>query len=239
MTPKIPIFRLKREAKALSREASISHTAALDRIARKHGYNNWSLLAGQYDRHATDRVFINALQPGDMALVAGRPGHGKTLYTLRMLVHAIRQGRQAWFFTLVWNLQDLLGKLEQIGEAARGLQEGLRFDNSDDICSGYIRDKLADSPRNTVVVIDYLQVLDQQREKPDLQSQILDLKSFAVTRGVNMLFISQIDRRFELSRKAQPDLNDIRLPNPLSLNAFSKACFIVDSDLSSTVEIVD
>lgn len=37
--------RFRREAKKLSRELSITHSAALDRIAGRHGFQNWSLLA--------------------------------------------------------------------------------------------------------------------------------------------------------------------------------------------------
>jgi hypothetical protein len=37
--------RFRREAKKLSRELSITHSAALDRIAARHGFQNWSLFA--------------------------------------------------------------------------------------------------------------------------------------------------------------------------------------------------
>lgn len=37
--------RFRREAKKLSRELSITHSAALDRIAARHGFANWSLLS--------------------------------------------------------------------------------------------------------------------------------------------------------------------------------------------------
>lgn len=37
--------RFRREAKKLSRELSITHSEALDRIAAQHGFTNWSLLA--------------------------------------------------------------------------------------------------------------------------------------------------------------------------------------------------
>lgn len=37
--------RFRREAKKLSRDLSLTHSQALDRIAARHGYQNWSLLA--------------------------------------------------------------------------------------------------------------------------------------------------------------------------------------------------
>ncbi len=41
-----------------------------------------------------------------------------------------------------------------------------------------------------------------------------------------MVFIAQIDRSFEVARKPLPDIGDIRLPNPLDLQLFDKACFL-------------
>ncbi len=49
MTTSVPtkaqLEQMSRDAKKLSREESISHTAALDRLAQRRGYKNWSLLA--------------------------------------------------------------------------------------------------------------------------------------------------------------------------------------------------
>lgn len=41
----VQLERFRRDAKKLSRELSITHSAALDRIAAQQGYKNWSLLA--------------------------------------------------------------------------------------------------------------------------------------------------------------------------------------------------
>ncbi len=40
-----PVYRLKRQAKLLSRERGIALNEALDTIARKSGFRNWSHLA--------------------------------------------------------------------------------------------------------------------------------------------------------------------------------------------------
>ncbi|MBL4829425.1 MAG: hypothetical protein JKY55_06020 [Aliivibrio sp.] len=39
-----PINELKRKAKLLRRETSLSHTQALDRVAKDEGYTSWSIL---------------------------------------------------------------------------------------------------------------------------------------------------------------------------------------------------
>ena len=56
--------------------------------------------------------------------------------------------------------------------------------------------------------------------------QVRALKSFARDKGVIVVFISQIDRSYDPSLKPCPDLDDVRLPNPLDLKLFDKTCFL-------------
>jgi hypothetical protein len=42
-----PVYRLRRNAKLLSREKKIPLVRALDEIARQEGYKSWSLLAAR------------------------------------------------------------------------------------------------------------------------------------------------------------------------------------------------
>jgi hypothetical protein len=100
------------------------------------------------------------------------------------------------------------------------------FDCSDCISADYIIDKLSSVPRGTLVVIDYLQLLDQKRENPELAVQVRTLKSFALNRGLVIVFISQIHRSYDPAKKPFPDTRDIRLPNPLDLGLFNKTCFL-------------
>jgi hypothetical protein len=43
--------------------------------------------------------------------------------------------------------------------------------------------------------------------------------------------ISQIDRRYDPGAKPMPGIEDIRLPNPLDLALFSRACFLSDGQV--------
>jgi len=47
MSLSAPIFRLKRRAKLLSREAGIPLNQALDRVAKDEGFQSWSLLVAR------------------------------------------------------------------------------------------------------------------------------------------------------------------------------------------------
>ena len=82
----------------------------------------------------------------------------------------------------------------------------IQFDNSDKINSNYIIDKISLSKPVAIVVIDYLQLLDQRRETPGLDEQIFQLKSFAIETGLFLVFLSQIDRSYELSNQSVPDM---------------------------------
>ena len=86
--------------------------------------------------------------------------------------------------------------------------------------------KLAVAPSGTLVVIDYLQLLDQKRDEPPLTDQVGNLRYLARQRGLIMVFISQIARSYEMSTKPFPDMADLRLPNPLDLTLFDKSCFL-------------
>ncbi len=81
------------------------------------------------------------------------------------------------------------------------------------------------------MVVDYLQLLDQKRDNPELMVQVRALQSFARDRGLIFVFISQIDRSYDPAVKPCPDLEDVRLPNPLDLRLFSKTCFLHNGEI--------
>jgi hypothetical protein len=130
------------------------------------------------------------------------------------------------FFSLEYTPRDMLDRFRAIGAAPEAFEGRFVFDNSDGICAGYITGKLADAQPGTLAVIDYLQLLDQRRDTPELGEQVRALSAFARRRGLILVFLSQVDRRYDPARKPCPDHGDIRLPNPLDLSLFPKACFL-------------
>jgi replicative DNA helicase len=226
-----PVYRLKRRAKTLSREQNIPLSKALDRIAIEEGFSSWSLLAARASASTPSSALLARLDPGDLVLLGARPGHGKTLMGLELIIDAIKSGRQGMFFTLEYNEHDVLSRLQSIGVDPAIFDDRFAFENSDAINAEYIIDRLVSAPRGTVVVIDYLQLLDQKRQNPELDVQVRALKSFAINRGLIIVFISQIDRSYELSARPCPDLGDVRLPNPLDLMLFNKTCFLNNGEV--------
>ena len=232
-----PVHMLKRRARILAREEHISLHAALDRIAAQQGFAAWSLLVAQAPTAAPVTKFFAQLSAGDLVLLGARPGHGKTLMSLKLAVEAMKAGRQSVFFSLEYAERDVLARFRAIGVAPTDFDGLFGFDNSDDISADYIIAALADAPRGTLVVVDYLQLLDQKRCQVriaallDLAAQVRALQAFARRQQLIFVFISQIDRNYDPSAKPCPDLDDVRLPNPVDLGLFSKTCFLNNGEV--------
>lgn len=225
-----PIFRLKRKAKVLARESDLPLHMALDRVARNEGFRAWSHLAASASASASDHrsasEMLAQLKPGDLLLLGARPGHGKTLMGLELAVEAVRTGRPGFFFTLEDNKDVVFERLQALGTDRTMVEEKLTIDTSDDICADHIIDRIGRESSGAVVIIDYLQLLDQRRRNTELGLQMKTLRVFASANGSIIVALSQIDRSFEAAGKCFPELADIRLPNPLDISLFTKACFM-------------
>ncbi|MBB2794042.1 UNVERIFIED_ORG: replicative DNA helicase [Rhizobium pisi] len=164
------------------------------------------------------------MRPGDLLLVGARPGHGKTLMGLKLAVDEIRPSGCVLLARV--HTRECRRSFRAIGIDRAQFDHLFEFDGSDAISADHMTARLVSAPRGTLVVVDYLQLLDQKRENPELSAQVGILKVFARQRGIIMVFIAQIDRSFEMAQKPLPDIGDIRLPNPLDLQLFDKTCFL-------------
>tara|TARA_Y100000590_G_scaffold323369_1_gene366623 strand:- start:330622 stop:331341 length:720 start_codon:yes stop_codon:yes gene_type:complete len=217
-----PIYVLKKKARELKRSEGISLNEALDVVAREEGFSSWSLLASKSEEllPREQGEILGFLNAGDLMLIGARPGHGKTTFALELLVQGMREKRQCFFFSLEYTFKDVLSKVADLDTSIGANNEYLHFDFSDEISASYIIEKVTPG---AVVVVDYLQLLDQVRSKPSLQSQVSELEEFARESGCVLIFISQVDREADGKK---PGLSDVRLPNALDLDVFNKALFI-------------
>lgn len=226
----VPVFKLKRRARILARQAQMPLHAALDKVAREEGFRGWSHLSAALGDHRPGQAVLAQLEPGDLVLLGARPGQGKTLLGLEIAVAAARTGRHGLFFTLEYNQTDVIDRLRALGVDPARLGSFFVL-TSDDISADHVIARLRAAPQGAVAVIDYLQLLDQKRRNPELGIQIRTLKEFAAVSGAIVVLISQIDRGFDLKTKKLPELSDVRLPNPLDLSLFSKTCFLHDGEM--------
>src|SRR3569832_2323556 len=147
-----PLYHLKRKAKRLSRTEGIPLYEALDRIAATEGFSAWSMLAAKAAAATpADRLFAT-FRPGDLVLVGARPGHGKTLMSLRLAVQAMKSGRRSAIFSLEYTEREILDLVRAIGEQPAQFDALLEIDCSDAISAGYVVQRTAGVPRGTLVV---------------------------------------------------------------------------------------
>ncbi|MBT1157623.1 AAA family ATPase [Aminobacter anthyllidis] len=226
-----PIPVLKRKARLLVRTGHMPLHQALDRVAAEEGFGAWSLLAATSAATRPAGKLFARLAPGDMVLLGARPGQGKTLMGLELAVEAMKAGQRSTFFTLEYTEKEVLDRFRAIGVDRAQFGVLFELDSSDAINAEHIARRMATAPRGTVVVVDYLQLLDQKRDNPELTEQVRTLKALARDKGLIVVMISQIDRSYDPSTKAVPDLGDVRLPNPLDLRLFDKACFLNQGEM--------
>lgn len=221
-----PIFILKQQAKSLARRQKIPLHKALDLIAHREGFTAWSQLAAEWNARGSGLNLLDRLEPGDLVLLAARPGEGKTLLGIRLAADSAACGNRSIFFTLAFTEADVARCCDDLNIDLNERRGRMSIDTSDRICSPYIAAQLASVPPATLVVIDYLQLLDQRREHPVLSDQVAELKRVAEERQVIIVCLSQVDRRYDPKSKSFPGPEDIRLPNPVELSSFNKACFL-------------
>ena len=231
MKQSTPIYRLKHHAKRLARDENIPLHSALDHVAAEEGFRSWSHLSDRKGELPPAGDLYAELVPGDLVISAARPGQGKTLLALALAIEAMKSGHQAHFFSLDYTERDITGRFRALNASPADYADCFSFDGSEQISASYIMARLEAAAPGTLAVVDYLQLLDQRRESPDLMSQIRDLRDFARQRQVTFICISQVDRSYDPARNAFPGLADVRLPNPLDLGLFSKACFLNDGKI--------
>lgn len=223
-------FQLKRRARLMARAENILLSEALDRVARAEGFERWSLLSQRLAAGSPPDALLRQLAGGDLLLLAGRPGQGKTRLGLQLLIAAASSGRRAVLFTFEYTEGQAKQCICALAGGKADICEAIEVVASDDISAGLMIGHLASAGAGSVAVVDYLQLLDQQRTKPPLCEQVTALWCFARQSGIVLAFLSQIDRSFDPDAKSLPDLDDIRLPNQLDLRLFSKAFFLHAGD---------
>ena len=221
-----PIYKLKRLARERARLQGIPRHQALDLIAQENGYTTWSLLSHHYNQTLNPMALETRIHAGELILIGARPMQGKTSLCLKLIARALLNQNPCALFSFELSTGQLTEKLSHFGVQPEMSTPHLYFDNSDEICAEHITNKLTNAKPNTLVVIDYMQLLDQRRTNPPIQVQIEQLSLLAAQKQLKMLLISQIDKRFEDSTHTFPTKQDIRLPNPLDVELFDQLCFL-------------
>lgn len=237
-----PIHILKSKAKALKKDKGILMSHALDQIAQEEGFNSWSLLQTKVNSifpQSYQEIF-SFFNPGDLVLIGSRPGQGKTSFTIGLFVQAIKKNKaKNFYFTLAETKKDVAGRLAIYDKSVGENNPYFDVSYSNDICAEYIINYTQQViEEGSVIVIDYLQLLDEKRIHPPIQKQLEALKTFAKEKKCILIFLSQVRREIEYKYNKRPTVEDIRLPNPLDIKLFNKKIFLYrESKESKEVEV--
>jgi replicative DNA helicase len=238
-----PIHVLKAKAQELRKQNSISNTDALNLIAKSEGYNSWSLLHSEHRDGFPSSYdgILDYFNPGDLVLIGARPSKGKTIFAIGIFVQAIqKQQAKNYCFSLSEVHRDIAGRMAIYDESIGGSNKFFELDYSNDINADYIIKKTQkDISKGSLILIDYLQLLDEKRTNPDLQKQIETLKLYAKEKGCVIIFLSQLDREIENRVNKKPIVEDVRMPNPFDLKIFNKLMLLYkESEKQNEVEVL-
>ena len=159
----------------LAKAQNIPLSDALDIIAAQEGFKTWSLLSARFNASKTSAEALSQVNPGDLLLIGARPGQGKTTIALQLVLKSALSGKNSWFLSLEWDLSDIHYRTRKTGINISQLGNRFQFDNSDDISAKCIISRIGSCLPGTVVTIDYLQLLDQDRSKPDLSLSLIHI----------------------------------------------------------------
>ncbi|MCV3766941.1 DNA helicase [Rhizobium sp. TRM95796] len=220
-----PIYLLKRQARRLSRAKNIPLHDALDQIARREGFQAWSHLSSAITRQADPEPNLVSA-PGGLLLIGARPGQGKTVTGLIWAADAVRSGHRASIFSLEETEPAIQARLLRLDRRDVVTSDRLQIDLTDGLDADHIISRLGAAQPGDIAIVDYLQLLDQNRRSPPLRDQVTRLRALAQEKRMRIACLSQIDRRFELSGKSLPDYTDVRRADALGANLFDKAYFL-------------
>ena len=182
-------------------------------------------------------AILHGFRPGQLVVIGGRPGMGKTAFGLELALRAaIAEKTRVLVFSLEMSVEELAeralaslsgvnlsrlqgGELarreaEKVAQAAAGVREaGLVFDANP---AARVTDIAAAARRERpgLIVIDYLQLMTTGRNPENRQAEVSEisrgLKLLAREAEVPVVALSQLSRNLENRHDKRPQLFDLR-----------------------------
>lgn len=174
-----------------------------------------------------DAALQGGYRPGNLIVVAARPGAGKTAYGLSAMIGAAETGDPVLFVSLEMDNTELAERLQNRG--TRKLEEleklPLYFEDSctelDQICSVIRREVRKHSVR--LAIVDYLGLVDlpnsrlQQHEK--IEQITKTFKRLATHQQIAVMLLAQLNRDLEKRDDKRPRLSDLKSSGAIEQDA--------------------
>lgn len=217
---------------------------------------------GQFDGLPTGFADIDArwmgMKPGNLIIVAGRPGMGKTTFVMNACEYNVRNGKSVLFFSLEMEGKELADKtLSSAGRLSftRIMSGKLREDDWPKLSAGagVMKDsKLFVDDRHSLsvaemraqayrvkresdldlIVVDYIQLMQSKGDNRENEVSNLSraLKGLAKEMGVPVIAISQLNRKCEERKNKRPINSDLRESGALEQDA-NQIAFVYRDDV--------
>jgi replicative DNA helicase len=203
-------------------------------------YNGKTAITGLSTGFADLDAVTAGLHPGNLVVIGGRPGMGKTDLALNMATYVALKGRQVLFFSLEMSEGELTNRIlsaqasvagqalrtaqidaagwRRLAEASTRLEtSSLKIDDSGSLTLAQLRNRsrLHKSKHGlALVVVDYLQLMQGRSDAATREQEVSDLsrslKVLAKELGVPIIALSQLNRSVELRKPQKPKLADLR-----------------------------
>jgi replicative DNA helicase len=206
-------------------------------------------------------ALTHGLQGGQLAILAARPGSGKTAMALNMALHAALEAkRPVLLFSLEMSASELLERaLKSVGDTSFDAQK-LAMAKAK-ILESQDRFKIIDSPNQGVpdivaaahrwhkktgghglIVVDHLALIAQpesrfQNRNLELEKSSWALKALSKTLGVPVLLLCQLNRAVETRQDKRPLLSDLRDSGGIEQNADIVMFIHGDDPINKTLTI--
>lgn len=194
---------------------------------------------------------LSGLRPGNLIVLAARPGHGKTALAASIALTAARAGEGVLFVSLEMAAEELAERLLslQSGVSHARVRDG-RLDEVEHEQVTVAQNELASMPlrildrtpirvsdittavrlakcrhRLKLLIVDYLQLLEPSDRKLIREQQVADqsraLKTLAKSAGIPVLCLAQLNRAIETRDDKRPRLSDLRESGAIEQDADS------------------
>lgn len=186
------------------------------------------------------------LPGGDLILIGGRPGMGKTCFALDIAKHLVNTSdKTTIYFSMENSTQELKKMLQKKSGILPDCSSGLIIHDCPAISAKEITEICRQTENLGAIIIDYIQLVKQASEENPLS---VTLKNIAVESDVPVICLVQLSRQCEARPDKRPDLQDIPKNNDFLCNITEYADLILflyrdgyynqDSPIENTAECI-